>query len=169
MGPPGTGKTQVIAALQRRLAEEAEERNIAAQVLISSFQHDAVDNALDRSDVFGLPGARVGGKRSASDEASLIDPWLERHVAHLQEKITTEYSKYPELERIRDLSTRLALARVVGASPAQQVEVFDRILDGLRGLEQSGLVLPPRLESQLEDHIEQLKSRRQVPPRAGRM
>ncbi|HCL3239866.1 TPA: AAA family ATPase, partial [Pseudomonas aeruginosa] len=157
IGPPGTGKTQVIAALQRRLAEEAEERNIAAQVLISSFQHDAVDNALDRSDVFGLPGARVGGKRSASDEASLIDPWLERHVAHLQEKITTEYSKYPELERIRDLSTRLALARVVGASPAQQVEVFDRILDGLRGLEQSGLVLPPRLESQLEDHIEQLK------------
>lgn len=143
--------------MQRRLAEEAEERNIAAQVLISSFQHDAVDNALDRSDVFGLPGARVGGKRSASDEASLIDPWLERHVAHLQEKITTEYSKYPELERIRDLSTRLALARVVGASPAQQVEVFDRILDGLRGLEQSGLVLPLRLESQLEDHIEQLK------------
>ncbi|MDF5954159.1 AAA domain-containing protein [Pseudomonas aeruginosa] len=87
IGPPGTGKTQVIAALQRRLAEEAEERNIAAQVLISSFQHDAVDNALDRSDVFGLPGARVGGKRSASDEASLIDPWLERHVAHLQEKL----------------------------------------------------------------------------------
>lgn len=157
IGPPGTGKTQVIAALQRRLAEEAEERNIAAQVLISSFQHDAVDNALDRSDVFGLPGARVGGKRGASDEASLIDPWLERHVAHLQEKITTEYSKYPELESIRDLSTRLALARVVGASPAQQAEVFDRILDGLRDLEQSGLVLPPRLESQFEDHIEQLK------------
>ncbi|HCF7180077.1 TPA: hypothetical protein NIJ36_000022 [Pseudomonas aeruginosa] len=157
IGPPGTGKTQVIAALQRRLAEEAEERNIAAQVLISSFQHDAVDNALDRSDVFGLPGARVGGKRGASDEASLIDPRLERHVAHLQEKITTEYSKYPELESIRDLSTRLALSRVVGASPAQQAEVFDRILDGLRDLEQSGLILPPRLESQLEDHIEQLK------------
>ncbi|GJN55079.1 DEAD/DEAH box helicase [Pseudomonas tohonis] len=157
IGPPGTGKTQVIAALQRRLAEEAEERNISAQVLISSFQHDAVDNALDRSDVFGLPGARVGGKRGASDEASLIDPWLERHVAHLQEKITAEYSKYPELERIRELSTRLALARVVGASPVQQGEAFDRILDGLRDLEQSGLVLPPRLENQLEDHIEQLK------------
>ncbi|ELN4703286.1 hypothetical protein RZ740_004806, partial [Escherichia coli] len=157
IGPPGTGKTQVIAALQRRLAEEAEERNISAQVLISSFQHDAVDNALDRSDVFGLPGARVGGKRGASDEASLIDPWLERHVAHLQEKITAEYSKYPELERIRELSTRLALARVVGASPVQQGEAFNRILDGLRDLEQSGLVLPPRLENQLEDHIEQLK------------
>ncbi len=157
IGPPGTGKTQVIAALQRRLAEEAEERSIAAQVLISSFQHDAVDNALDRSDVFGLPGARVGGKRGANDEASLIDPWLERHAAHLQEKISTEYSKYPELEFIRDLSTRLALARVVGASPVQQAEAFDHILDGLRGLDLSGLVLPPRLEHQLEDYIEQLK------------
>ncbi|MEA9426162.1 DEAD/DEAH box helicase [Aeromonas caviae] len=158
IGPPGTGKTQVIAALQRRLAEEAEERDISAQVLISSFQHDAVDNALDRSDVFGLPGARVGGKRGANDEASLIDPWLERHAAHLQEKISTEYSKYPELECIRDLSTRLAMARVVGASPVQQAEAFDRILDGLRDLDQSGLVLPPKLEHQLEDYIEQLKT-----------
>ncbi|WP_178081690.1 DEAD/DEAH box helicase [Pseudomonas sp. FFUP_PS_473] len=157
IGPPGTGKTQVIASLQRRLAEEARDQNISAQVLISSFQHDAVDNALDRSDVFGLPGARVGGKRGASDEGALIDPWLERHAAHLQEKITAEYSKYPELELIRDLSTKLALARVVGVSPAQQAEAFDRILDGLRGLDQSGLVLPPRLESQLEDYIEQLK------------
>lgn len=161
IGPPGTGKTQVIAALQRRLAEEARDQNISAQVLISSFQHDAVDNALDRSDVFGLPGARVGGKRGASDGASLIDPWLERHAAHLQEKITAEYSKYPELELIRDLSIRLALARVVGVSPVQQAEAFNRILDGLRGLDQSGLVLPPRLESQLEDYIEQLK--KQVP------
>jgi len=50
------------------------------------------------------------------------------------------------------------MARVVGASPVQQAEAFDRILDGLRGLDQSGLVLPPKLEHQLEDYIEQLKT-----------
>jgi len=165
IGPPGTGKTQVIAALQRRLAEEAEEKNIAAQVLISSFQHDAVDNALDRSDVFGLPGARVGGKRGAGDEVSLIDPWLEQRVAHLQDKIAKEYHKYPELERIRELSAKLALARVVGASPMQQAEAFGCILDGLQALEQNGLVLSPKLESQLEEYIEQLKM--QAPDPAG--
>ncbi len=159
IGPPGTGKTQVIAALQRRLAEEAQDQNIAAQVLISSFQHDAVDNALDRSDVFGLPGARVGGKRGASEGESLLEPWLERHAAHLQGKISTEYGKYPELEFVRDLSIRLALARVAGASPTQQAEVFPTILHRLRDLDQSGLILPPKLENQIEDYIEQLDQR----------
>ncbi|NMX89812.1 MULTISPECIES: AAA domain-containing protein [unclassified Pseudomonas] len=159
IGPPGTGKTQVIAALQRRLAEEAQDQNIAAQVLISSFQHDAVDNALERSDVYGLPGARVGGKRGAGDDESLIDPWLERHSAHLQEKIAIEYNKYPELGHIRDLSYKLALARVAGASPSQQAEAFGSILHGLRDLDCNGLVLPPKLESQLEDYIEQLQQR----------
>lgn len=159
IGPPGTGKTQVIAALQRRLAEEAQDQNIAAQVLISSFQHDAVDNALGRSDVYGLPGARVGGKRGAGDDESLIDPWLERNATHLQEKIVAEYSKYPELERIKGLSSKLALARVTGASPAHKADEFSNVLLGLRELEGSGLALPPRLESQLEDYIEQLQQR----------
>lgn len=166
IGPPGTGKTQVIAALQRRLAEVAEERNIAAQVLISSFQHDAVDNALDRSDVFGLPGARVGGKRGALDETALIDPWLERQAVHLQEKITAEYCKYPELELVRELSTKLALARVSGALPAQQAQAFESILNGLRELDQKGVVLPPKLESQLEDYVAKLKQHAPSPTEA---
>lgn len=156
IGPPGTGKTQVIAALQRRLAEETQDRNIAAQILISSFQHDAVDNALDRSDVFGLPGARVGGKRGAKDEGSVIDPWLDRQGSHLQEKIAEQYSKYPELQRIRHLSTRLALARIAGTSPTHQAATFTGILDALRELDSNGLMLPPKLESQIEDYIEHL-------------
>ncbi|MBX9756545.1 MAG: AAA family ATPase [Pseudomonadaceae bacterium] len=161
IGPPGTGKTQVIAALQRRLAEETQDRNIAAQVLISSFQHDAVDNALNRSDVFGLPGARVGGKRGGQDEGSVIDPWLDRQGSHLQKQIAEQYSKYPELECIRDLSTRLALARIAGTSPSHQAETFTGILDALRELDGNGLMLSPKLESQLEDYIEHLQ--RQTP------
>ncbi|MBW8455861.1 MAG: AAA family ATPase [Pseudomonas sp.] len=157
IGPPGTGKTQVIAALQRRLAEETQDRNIAAQVLISSFQHDAVDNALDRSDVFGLPGARVGGKRGAQDEVSVIDPWLDRQRSHLQEKIAEQYSKYPELQLIRDLSTRLALARMAGISPSHQAQTFTGILNALRELDGNGLILPPKLETRLEDYIEHLQ------------
>lgn len=157
IGPPGTGKTQVIAALQRRLGEEANDRNIAAQVLISSFQHDAVDNALDRSDVFGLPGARVGGKRGAQSEDAVIDPWLDRQIAHLQTQISQQYQDFPELEYVRDLSTQLALARVFSGSHHVQAEMFLRILDGLRELEKHGLVLPPQLESQIEEYIEQLQ------------
>lgn len=162
IGPPGTGKTQVIAALQRRLGEEAKDKNIAAQVLISSFQHDAVDNALDRSDVFGLPGARVGGKRGAQDEGSVIDPWLDRQVTHLQAQIDVQYQKYPELARVRDLSRRLALARVAGNTPERLAEAFASILDELRDLDSNGLVLPPKLESQIEEYIDQLQQHRPV-------
>lgn len=157
IGPPGTGKTQVIAALQRRLGEEANDRNIAAQVLISSFQHDAVDNALDRSDVFGLPGARVGGKRGAQNEDAAIDPWLDRQITHLQTQINDQYQKYPELEYVRDLSSQLALARVSSGTHHGQAEMFLSILDGLRKLEKYGLVLPPKLESQIEEYIDQLQ------------
>lgn len=159
IGPPGTGKTQVIAALQRRLGEESKDSNITAQVLISSFQHDAVDNALDRSDVFGLPGARVGGRRDAQDVSSTIDPWLDRQVTHLREQIDTQYEKYPELARVRELSIRLALARVAGNTPERQFETFTSILLELRELENNGLMLPVRLESQIEEYIEQLQER----------
>lgn len=60
-GPPGTGKTTVIAALQVRLAElEAEQEAVSGRTLLSSYQHDAVDNAVDRTSVYGLPPARFG-------------------------------------------------------------------------------------------------------------
>ncbi|MGM1051032.1 MAG: DEAD/DEAH box helicase [Pseudomonadota bacterium] len=165
IGPPGTGKTQVIAALQRRLGEEARDSHIAAQVLISSFQHDAVDNALDRSDVFGLPGARVGGKRGMQDDGLVIDPWLDRQVTHLKTKIAEQYQKYPELERVRDLSIRLALARVAGSPPDRQAETFAGILGKLRELDGAGLILPPKLESEIEEYIDQLQQ--QVPVTAA--
>ena len=161
IGPPGTGKTQVIAALQRRLGELAKDNKIAAQVLISSFQHDAVDNALDRSDVFGLPGARVGGKRGSQDGDSVLDPWLDRQVGYLQNSINEQYRKYPELKHVRELSIQLALARVASNSADAQIDTFTRILDRLRKLDSMRLVLPPKLESEIEDHIEKLQQ--QVP------
>ena len=169
IGPPGTGKTQVIAALQRRLAEESQDQNLSGQVLISSFQHDAVDNALDRSDVLGLPATRVGGKRGAADEVALIDPWLDRQTAHLKEKIELEYERYPELEKIKKLSEALTFARVAGYEPARLADELQRILDGVRELSAYGLILPPRTEAELEDYIEWLGRNRQVTASKGQM
>jgi hypothetical protein len=73
IGPPGTGKTQVIAALERRLAELNEGHAISQQVLISSFQHDAVENALERTDVYGLPAIKVGSRRQ--DVVQAVEIW----------------------------------------------------------------------------------------------
>lgn len=57
-GPPGTGKTQVIAAIAARVAEETGDRFATRSVLLSSFQHDAVDNVASRTVVFGLPAVK---------------------------------------------------------------------------------------------------------------
>jgi hypothetical protein len=157
IGPPGTGKTQVIAALQRRLAEEAQDQNLSGQVLISSFQHDAVDNALNRTDVLGLPATRVGGKRGSADDERLIDPWLERHTSYLQEKIAVEYQRYPELKRIKDLSEALAFVRVSGYEPDRLAGELKGILTGVQELAAYGLILPPSLEAELEDYVDQLR------------
>ncbi len=159
IGPPGTGKTQVIAALQRRLAEEAEDQNIAGQVLISSSQHDAVDNALERSDVFNLPGVRVGGKRGSSEEDNPIDPWIEAQRDHLQSKIVAEYAKYPEMELIKGLSHKLALVRITRCSPVELAQIFIDVLDVARELESHGLTLSARLEQAIEDYIAGLQIR----------
>lgn len=76
-GPPGTGKTQVIAAIAARLAElEAEQPELAGRTLLTSYQHDAVDNAVAKSTVFGLPAFRFGGPRGDRTAAKdQIDRW----------------------------------------------------------------------------------------------
>lgn len=158
IGPPGTGKTQVIAALQRRLAEESQDQSLSGQVLISSFQHDAVDNALDRSDVLGLPATRVGGKRNAGNEEKLIDPWLEQRTSYLQEKISAEYEKYPELKKIKELSEALALVHVAGYEPLRLADELERIWTGVQELAAYGLILHPGIEAELEDYIKHLRT-----------
>lgn len=46
-GPPGTGKTTVIRAIVRRIVELWDSK---AKILITSTQHDAVDNAVESID-----------------------------------------------------------------------------------------------------------------------
>ncbi len=158
IGPPGTGKTQVIAALQRRLAEEAQQQSLSGQVLISSFQHDAVDNALDRSDVLGLPATRVGGKRSAGNEEQLIDPWVQQKTEHLQKEISAEYEKYPELQKIKELSEALAFVRVAGYEPQRLADELERVLAMAQDLGSYGLIIHPGVEAELDDYIKGLRT-----------
>jgi len=68
-GPPGTGKTTVIAAILERLNEDADKRqeNIKGQVLLTGFQHDAVENMINRRSLNGIPIPKFG-KRSGANE-----------------------------------------------------------------------------------------------------
>lgn len=58
-GPPGTGKTTVIRAIIARLGMIHKGE---VKILVSSAQHDAVDNAIENVEYGGLPVNRLGGK-----------------------------------------------------------------------------------------------------------
>jgi hypothetical protein len=92
-GPPGTGKTTVIAAILERLNEMADKRgaNIKGQVLLTGFQHDAVDNMIQRLSINGLPVPKYG-KRSGSDEDDFnafekeMEEWCTQRAVELRER-----------------------------------------------------------------------------------
>ncbi|MDD1956906.1 AAA domain-containing protein [Pseudomonas sp. 8209] len=70
-GPPGTGKTTVITAIIERLNEE-QERSEAARgaILVSGFQHDAVENIVSRLSVNALPAVKFGRRAGQDNDAS---------------------------------------------------------------------------------------------------
>lgn len=77
-GPPGCGKTRVLAALQARLAESDEERNpngLSGNTLLTSFQHDAVENAAASTLVMGLPAVQIGGRSGQDEKRDGLDRW----------------------------------------------------------------------------------------------
>lgn len=82
-GPPGTGKTTVITAIIERLNQEsAKDKQLTGSILVSGYQHDAVENLISRLSVNNLPAIKFG-KRSGQAEASTataakIDHWREQ-------------------------------------------------------------------------------------------
>lgn len=75
-GPPGTGKTTVIKAIIARLGM-IYDGNV--KILVSSAQHDAVDNVIENVEYGGLPVNRIGGKFGADNNNSnkYMGQWLE--------------------------------------------------------------------------------------------
>ena len=68
-GPPGTGKTTVITAILKRLNEIADPTGgMFGRDLVTAFQHDAVQNAIDRIEILGLPAIKFGHKYNESED-----------------------------------------------------------------------------------------------------
>ena len=67
-GHPGTGKTTVITAILERLNEISDKNGtMQGRVLITSLQHDAVDNVIERIKINSLPTVKFGGKGEKND------------------------------------------------------------------------------------------------------
>ncbi|WP_168664081.1 DEAD/DEAH box helicase [Paraburkholderia sp. SG-MS1] len=149
IGPPGTGKTQVIAALERRIAELGEHENVRHQVLISSFQHDAVENALHRTEVFGLPGIKVGGRKSAEGH-DRIEHWCRKTRATVEENLAACESGEPHLATLHRLREALATLRLTALDPERRCAELGHLTECLEALaaSRSGLRISSNL---LED------------------
>ena len=90
-GPPGTGKTTVITAIIERLNEIFDKsQKISGQVLITSFQHDAVRNVIERLKVNALPTLKFGKQERNGEEdltkEKVIEKWCDEYMQKLVEK-----------------------------------------------------------------------------------
>lgn len=131
-GPPGTGKTTVITAILKRLNEIADPTGgMFGRDLVTAFQHDAVQNAIDRIEILGLPAIKFGHKYNESEDDiveinAAIQGWINDRLSDLytchsdldSKKYLTDFNKlYVDylysansidqtldlLERVRDL------------------------------------------------------------------
>lgn len=134
-GPPGTGKTKVIAAIAARLAKAKDDRKkvIAngkgGSTLLTSYQHEAVDNAAAKSSVLGLPPVRFGGRRgeSASSEDQ-IQRWAIQAQGHI-ESVLAELPEERPLALYRSVRDRVAAYASGSMSEAELNELLDELIE----------------------------------------
>jgi hypothetical protein len=106
-GPPGTGKTTVIVALTERLQKNWDTSDgVQGRLLLSGFQHDAVENAIRRMSVNGLPPIKFGGKSSQRNESDSVDAtinrWCNERIAALEKvlPVPTSSEKLSKLVKL---------------------------------------------------------------------
>lgn len=93
-GPPGTGKTRVITALNKALSDEQLFiDNKPGSILLTSYQHDAVENVAGLSSVYGLPAIKIGNRRTKDKSYDPSTSWRKKLVEELlndpERQITT--------------------------------------------------------------------------------
>lgn len=129
-GPPGTGKTQVITALQTRLAEEGRGyARLRGSILLTSFQHAAVDELVERSRVLGLPANKVD--RAGRGTTVQTDRWLQETVDWLSEEINAD-SLGQALGLLRTVTARAAGYLLTPTPPEETARLLEEI-EGLAG------------------------------------
>jgi hypothetical protein len=101
-GPPGTGKTQLIAALQQRLVEIGESVQTFGDSLLTSFQHNAVDNVVRKIRVRGLPPSRIDS-RNRDRPAEVAEQWRHETIATLRATMPPESLAWTRVRALEDL------------------------------------------------------------------
>lgn len=149
-GPPGTGKTTVITGFIERLNEVFDKNSIitdmAGQVLVTSFQHDAVENILCRLAVNSLPSIKFGKRSSNSfeeyDMDRIMDIWCSKtsneiraknvkiKTNQLHQKFKNAYDTYRHLPNSNNKLTFLEIAKEISNTSdnlSKEIELIKKI------------------------------------------
>ena len=159
-GPPGTGKTRVIAALQARLAEPDEgidPDGLSGNTLLTSFQHDAVENAASATRVMGLPAVKVGYRRGSTEARDGVDTWATETadlVRATRGRSVAEDSVHAALRTVREIAL---MYLQTPSSQDDPTAVLRRVLKAASHW----------LPGELVDNVERLRNELKSPPLIG--
>jgi len=128
-GPPGTGKTQVIRALALRLSELGEGEEVRGNLLLSSFQHEAVEHVSGLIRIFGLPALKLGRRRDRAASTSSVDEWRIQLMNRLSARPACEPRP---VYRVLDEARATLSAAIRGMAPAAAAQAVERIADACR-------------------------------------
>lgn len=131
-GPPGTGKTSVITAIQRRIAElDGDDSSVRHRILVTSAQHDAVENVVARTKVFGLPAVKIGARRGG-DGAGLDGAAIFR--ADQADQIRATLESETETERLRVARERIVTLLAQPGTATQNADALRAVRETIAGL-----------------------------------
>ena len=144
-GPPGTGKTTVIAAIIERLNELADKRgvNLKGQVLLTGFQHDAVENMIGGLTPNGLPVPKFGRRSEAEDDdLTAFEEKLEAWCGKLAADLRARNPQFAEIQQEADLKNSClqylqAPTRAWAVTLVGQIEALGVALLGEAGARQA--------------------------------
>lgn len=125
-GPPGTGKTTVITAILEQLnVLQDKQRNMTGTVLISAFQHDAVDNLASRLTINDIPAIKFSSNdKHKYRNLEEVGKWATTISQHIEEA----QPNFTELQEFKDIDD-LADAYKFSPSRQQTTALLNAIID----------------------------------------